>query len=125
MVFQLLLGGYKVVVINNLNNSSAVAIKQVQELVGNLKKDWQRGRGNGRGGNSGGKGLESGDSEPPPSSMHGQGWQQAASGNGLGCEGGVESGGGWKSCTVIVMVVMGVSCNMCKRVRMEMEVEES
>ncbi|XAR55144.1 UDP-glucose 4-epimerase, partial [Bertholletia excelsa] len=33
-VLQLLLGGYKVVAIDNLNNSSAVAIKRVQELAG-------------------------------------------------------------------------------------------
>ncbi|GMP96681.1 hypothetical protein CsSME_00045214 [Camellia sinensis var. sinensis] len=33
-VLQLLLGGYKAVVIDNLDNSSAVAIKRVQELAG-------------------------------------------------------------------------------------------
>ncbi|GMJ02287.1 hypothetical protein HRI_003897900 [Hibiscus trionum] len=33
-VLQLLLGGYKVVVSDNLDNSSAVAIKRVEELAG-------------------------------------------------------------------------------------------
>ncbi|CAH2080441.1 unnamed protein product, partial [Thlaspi arvense] len=33
-VLQLLLGGYKVVVIDNLDNSSPVAVKRVQELAG-------------------------------------------------------------------------------------------
>ncbi|GMP49029.1 hypothetical protein CsSME_00016159 [Camellia sinensis var. sinensis] len=33
-VLQLLLGGYKAVVINNLDNSSVVANKQVWELAG-------------------------------------------------------------------------------------------
>ncbi|PSS04250.1 UDP-glucose 4-epimerase [Actinidia chinensis var. chinensis] len=32
-VLQLLLGGYKAVVIDNLNNSSAIAIKRVQEIA--------------------------------------------------------------------------------------------
>lgn len=33
-VLQLLLGGYKTVVVDNLDNSSAIAIKRVQELAG-------------------------------------------------------------------------------------------
>lgn len=33
-VLQLLLSGYRIVVIDNLDNSSAVAIKRVQELAG-------------------------------------------------------------------------------------------
>lgn len=33
-VLQLLLGGFKAVVVDNLDNSSEVAIKRVQELAG-------------------------------------------------------------------------------------------
>ncbi|GMI95532.1 UDP-D-glucose/UDP-D-galactose 4-epimerase 5 [Hibiscus trionum] len=38
-VLQLLLGGYKVVVADNLDNSSAVAIKRVEELAGEFGKN--------------------------------------------------------------------------------------
>ncbi|KAL0305099.1 UNVERIFIED_CONTAM: UDP-glucose 4-epimerase GEPI48 [Sesamum calycinum] len=33
-VLQLLLGGYKAVVVDNLDNSSEIAVKRVQELAG-------------------------------------------------------------------------------------------
>ena len=38
-VLQLLLGGYRVVVVDNLDNSSEVAIKRVEELAGEFGKN--------------------------------------------------------------------------------------
>lgn len=38
-VLQLLLGGYKAVVVDNLDNSSAVAIKRVKELAGEYARN--------------------------------------------------------------------------------------
>lgn len=38
-VLQLLLGGFKTVVVDNLDNSSEIAIKRVAELAGELGKN--------------------------------------------------------------------------------------
>lgn len=38
-VLQLLLGGYRTVVVDNLDNSSEIAVRRVKELAGDLGKN--------------------------------------------------------------------------------------